>query len=130
MQKQRTRKVPDYDIQDDIKPLSIDTTEGDHYVFLMIHSLHGKNISSYVGYSRNPSEDVHGHNTLAINDPVTRPVAPHWILDTVIGPFISASLAIECREKIIQHARGKEVKRMKMAFYSDLYGVPLQRYFA
>lgn len=98
---------------------------GLHYAFLMTHPLFGKKTSANVGYSTNPMYDVHLHNTLAINDRTTSAAAPHWILDIVLGPFISVELAIECTKEWVTHTRGKKSKRKKAYFLSRIYDVPL-----
>lgn len=98
---------------------------GVHYAFLMTHPLFGKKTSANVGYSTNPMYDVHLHNSLAINDRTTSAAAPHWILDIVLGPFISVELAIECTKEWVSHTRGKKSKRKKAYFLSRIYDVPL-----
>jgi len=98
---------------------------GRHYAFLMTHPLYGKKTSANVAYSTNPMYDVHLHNTLAINDRTTSAAAPYWILDIVLGPFISAELAIECTREWVSHTRGKKSKRKKAVFLSQIYGVPM-----
>lgn len=98
---------------------------GNHYVFLMTHPLQGKKTSAHVGYSTNPMYDVYLHNTLAIPDRTTSAAAPHWILDMVLGPFISAEIAIECSKELVSHTRGKDSKRKKAILLSRIYNVPL-----
>ena len=98
---------------------------GTHYAFLMTHPLYGKKTSANIGYSTNPMYDVHLHNTYAINDRTTSAAAPHWILDIVLGPFISAEIAIECTKEWVSNTRGKKSKRAKAVLLSRAYNVPL-----
>lgn len=98
---------------------------GVYYAYLMTHSLYGKKTSAHVGYSTNPMYDVYLHNTLAFNDRTTSAAAPHWILDMVLGAFLSVELAIECTKEWVSHTRGKESKRKKAYFLSRIYKVPL-----
>ena len=98
---------------------------GFHFAFLMTHPLYGKKTSANIAYSTNPMRDVHLHNILAMGDRTTSAAAPHWVLDIVLGPFISADKAIECTQDWVSHTRGKESKRKKAKFLSRIYGVPL-----
>lgn len=98
---------------------------GLHFAFLMTHPLYGKKTSANVAYSTNPMRDVYLHNILAMGDRTTSAAAPHWILDMVLGPFITADMAIECTEEWVSHTRGKDSKRKKATFLSRIYNVPL-----
>jgi hypothetical protein len=98
---------------------------GFHFAFLMTHPLYGKKTSANIAYSTNPMRDVYLHNILAMGDRTTSAAAPHWVLDIVLGPFISADKAIECTQDWVSHTRGKESKRKKAKFLSRIYGVPL-----
>ena len=99
--------------------------KGGCYAYLITHSLCGKKTSAHIGYSTNPMIDLHLHNSLAMGDRTTSAAAPHWILDMVLGPFISTEMAIECTREWVSYTRGKESKRRKAYFLSRIYDVPL-----
>lgn len=98
---------------------------GNYYTFLMTHPLHGKKTSANVGYSTNPAYDVYLHNHLLTNDRTTSAAAPHWILDMVLGPFVSVEVAIECSNDLVSNTRGMTSKRKRASLLSRIYNVPL-----
>jgi len=98
---------------------------GNHYSFLMTHPLYGKKTSANVGYSTNPAHDVYLHNHLLTNDRTTSAAAPHWILDMVLGPFISVERAVECSKDWVNNSRGMTSKRKRASLLSRIYNVPL-----
>lgn len=99
-----------------------------YYAFLMIHPKMDLNLSSYVGYSTNPSNDVNLHNTLtSVDTSRTGCAAPHWRLDMILGPFDSSELAIECSHEWATGVRGIAAKRQKANFLKDMYNVKLVR---
>lgn len=98
---------------------------GNYYTFLMTHPLRGEKTSANVGYSTNPAYDVYLHNHLLTNDRTTSPAAPHWILDMVLGPFISVEVAIECSKELVSNSRGMTSKRKRASLLSRIYNVPL-----
>ena len=101
-------------------------SQSSHYAFLMVHPKIGMKIDSYIGYSTNPFNDVHLHNTLAVEDTHrTGSVAPHWTLDMVLGPFTSSELAIECTQKWPIDTKGPVSKRHKGKLLKDVYDVKL-----
>jgi len=98
---------------------------GIYYAFLMTHPLHGKKTSANVGYSTNPMHDVYLHNNLLANDRTTSAAAPHWVLDMVIGSFISVEKAIECSNDWVSNSRGIESKRKRAPLLARINGVKL-----
>lgn len=98
---------------------------GVYYAFLMTHPLHGKKTSANVGYSTNPTYDLYLHNNLLINDRTTSAAAPYWILDIVLGPFISIEKAIECCSEWVSNTRGIESKRKRAVLLARIYAVSL-----
>jgi len=97
---------------------------GDHFVFLMSHSISSKT-DSYVAHTRNPLRDVYLHNTRRLPDRNTCVAAPYWELDCVLGPFNSVAVAKDCGRMLVHGTRGKVPKRKKSPFLSQGFNVPL-----
>jgi hypothetical protein len=100
---------------------------GEYFTFLMSHSVSSRT-DSFVGYTTNPLRDVYLHNQKHVSDRNTCGAAPHWLLDIVLGPFISKELAIDCGLSWVTGTRGKTPKREKAPFLSSAYYVGMYTY--
>lgn len=89
-----------------------------HYAFMMMTTLD----VSYIGHSPDPYTNVAEHNTRKFVGRQTATHAPHWRLDTVIGPFATQAAALECATTWLKGVRGVEAKRSKAVILArDVY---------
>jgi hypothetical protein len=100
---------------------------GRYFIFLMSHSIHSKT-DSFVGYTPDPVYNVLLHNEKLMDNTTTSKAAPHWILDIVLGPFISKEQAIDCAKAWVSGTRGKNAKRNKAPYLSKIYNVDMYTY--
>lgn len=112
---------------------------GVYWAFLMSHNLKGKKKDTNIGVSKNPIFSVMAHNNQAlinhgdnarlprsvfpvIYDKDTASAAPHWKLDTAIGPFLCKQEAIGCCHRWVRKTRGTDSKRSRAPELVELYG--------
>lgn len=119
--------------------------DGLYYAFLMSHPLLGMKKDTNIGISKNPIQSVIAHNNQAelipgsggrrgdvpvsggaapqplIIDKDTASAAPHWILDTALGPFFTQRRAIECCQEWLRRTRGISSKRKKAYVLAKRY---------
>ncbi len=82
------------------------------YCYLMQNLKKRSKTHTYVGKARCPSERVQRHNRGTVrNVKSTRSACGHWILDMVIGPFLSKEEALRFRSEWKKNFRGIESRR-------------------
>ena len=127
--------------------------KGTYYAFLMSTN-YGKKKNTTIGVSRYPIFSVIAHNNQArlndthgddvrlfpvIYDKDTASAAPHWRLDTALGPFFTKRAAENCCHEWVRKTRGtvsKQNKALKLveALQCEIYsariptGVSFERY--
>ena len=114
--------------------------EGTYYAFLMSHTVPGKKKDTNIGVSRNPIFSVIAHNNQArqnddpnatvysfpiIYDKDTASAAPHWRLNTVLGPFFTKHAAENCCHEWVKETRGTVSKENKAPKLARAYGCNL-----
>lgn len=110
--------------------------EGTYYAFLMT-TLVGKKKDTNIGVSRNPIFSVIAHNNQArqnndpnadvysfpvIYDKDTACAAPHWRLNTILGPFFTKRAAENCCHAWVDGTRGivsKENRAFDLALENE-----------
>lgn len=127
--------------------------KGTYYAFLMSTN-YGKKKNTTIGVSRYPIFSVIAHNNQArlndahgdnvrlfpvIYDKDTASAAPHWRLDTALGPFFTKRAAENCCHEWVRKTRGtvsKQNKALKLveALQCEIYsarvptGMSFERY--
>jgi hypothetical protein len=98
---------------------------GAYYAFLMSHDLKNKKKDTNIGFSKDPVYSLYLHNEQRIVNKNTSSAAPHWKLDTVLGPFSTARRAELCCDEWVTKTRGKDSKQTKGFVLHKLFSVNL-----
>lgn len=110
--------------------------KGTYYAFLMSHTVPCKKKDTNIGVSRYPVFSVIAHNNQArinteaasnvfyfpvIYDKDTAQAAPHWRLNTTLGPFFSKRAAEECCHEWVKKTRGTTSKQDKARVLAEMF---------
>lgn len=91
--------------------------------YLLVHNLEGKKRNAYIGWSWDPVAATRELNLGKLDDKEARSAAPHWRLDSIVGPFPTPSACLDACTEWTTGSRGVESKRTRAVEVAKRYGV-------